>query len=241
MVNRDLENYIEILDCKEFFDNLTSDEMTLLKSKMVIHQYRKGQVLFFYSDPKVYSFFLLSGLVRLERTDVDADNFYIDYINEDTYFPYSSVFGETRYQHTATAVTDIDIILIPNEVFEKIVSNNINQLMYMYRKMANTLNFLETRIQVISVHNTKLRVKKMLSVWMFDLSKAKHDIRIIPYPLTINELAYVSGTTRETAGRVVRELSEEGKIDFRRQAIYYLDVDYFEQMLEWWVRDCVKR
>lgn len=232
MVNRDLENYFEALGDKEFFEKLTNEEMNRLKSQMVIHQYRKGQVLFFYSDPKVYSFYLLSGLVRLERTDVEADHTYIDYIKENTYFPYSSVFGGAYYRYTATAVTDIDIILIPNQVLEEIVSNNIDQLKYMYNKIAATLYFLETRIQVISVHNTKDRVKKMLSVWMLDLSKSIQDKRVIPYPLTINELAYVSGTTRETAGRVIRQLNHEGKIDFKRQAIYYLDVEYFEKMLE---------
>ena len=54
---------------------------------------------------------------------------------------------------------------------------------------------------------------------------------VIPYPLTIIQLSEVAGTTRETAGKVVKWLTEDGKIKYSRKKIDILDVEYFSNLI----------
>ncbi|MCI7240725.1 MAG: Crp/Fnr family transcriptional regulator [Aerococcus suis] len=232
MVNRDLEFYIEYLQNEEFFANFTSEQLNEIENSAVIHQYRKGQILFFQSDPKIYSYYLLKGLIKLERSDESGELLYVDYVTSHSFFPYSSVFGHREYIYNCYAATNIDILLIPNDVMERLIKENIHQMQYMFKQMAETVAFLEKRIQITAISSATDRVEHMLGLWKYDMARPVTDGSIIQYPLTINELAIVSGTTRETAGKVVRDLTEEGKIKFTRKAIYYYDCDYFDAMVE---------
>ena len=55
---------------------------------------------------------------------------------------------------------------------------------------------------------------------------------IIPYTWTIIQLAEVAGTTRETAGKVIKRLTEEERINYGRKQIEILDADYFFELIE---------
>ncbi len=43
------------------------------------------------------------------------------------------------------------------------------------------------------------------------------DKTTIPYPITLKEVARVSGTTRETAGQVVGKLVDEGVVSYQHK------------------------
>ncbi|MCZ0718112.1 Crp/Fnr family transcriptional regulator [Aerococcus kribbianus] len=232
MVNRDLEFYMEYMQNEEFFIHFSPEELNEIENNAVIHQYRKGQILFFQSDPKIFVYYLLKGLVKLERSDSSGDLLYVDYVSSHSFFPYTSLYNDEGYMYNCYAATDIDILLIPIKLMEKLIRNNPDQMLYMFKKTAQTVTFLEKRIQVTAISSAKERVEHMLGLWKYDMARPVAEGEIIQYPLTINELAIVSGTTRETAGKVVRDLTQEGKLKFTRKAIYYYNLDFFNMMIE---------
>ncbi|UPQ85019.1 Crp/Fnr family transcriptional regulator [Ignavigranum ruoffiae] len=229
MVNRDFEAYFEYLESEEFFLGFTPEELLKVKQLSVIHQYRKGQIIYFQDDPKRYCYFLLKGFIRLERTDTEDTYIYIDYIKEKNFFSYSSVLNFERYTHSAYSVTDVDLLLIPMDLIIEIIRQNHNQLLYMYCKLSEIQVFQEARIQQTAISSAVDRVIQSLSLWMFDMGRMIRGHMTIPYPLTIYELGLVAGTTRETAGRVVRKLTKEGKVKFTRKQVIFYDEDYFKE------------
>lgn len=228
LVNRDFEAYFEYLGSEDFFKLLTAEELLKVKERSVIHQYSKGQIIYFQDDPKNYSFFVLKGFIRLERTDVEDTYIYIDYIKEKNFFSYSSVLTFEGYTHSAYSVTDVDLLLIPMDLIVEIIKNNHKQLLYMYCKLSEIQVFQEARIQQTAISSAVDRVIQTLSLWMFDMGREIQGHITIPYPLTIYELGLVAGTTRETAGRVVRDLTKEGRVQFTRKKVVFYDEAYFK-------------
>ncbi|AMB93308.1 cyclic nucleotide-binding protein [Aerococcus sp. HMSC23C02] len=232
MVNRDFEYYMENLSDEEFFSRFTEEEMMEIKSRSTIHQFGKGQVLFFQEDYKNYCYYLLKGLIRLEKTDETGDFQYIDYVTGHSFLPYGEFLNpDNMNNYTGFAATEIILLMIPRDLLEKITMANNEQMIYMYQMIAEVLVFTERRIQMTTISSAKQRVIQTLAIWMYDLGHRMGERIVINYPLTIGELATVSGTTRETAGRVVKALTEEGLIEFTRQEIIYLDLDYFNELL----------
>ena len=228
MVNRDIEAYYEDLELNQFFKRLTLDELREIKERSVVHQYRKGQIIYFQDDPKQYSFFVLKGFIRLERTDTEDTYVYIDYVQEKEFFSYSSVLTFDKYTHSAYTVTDTDLMLIPMDVIINIIRNNSRQLFFMYGKLSQIQVYQEARIQQTAISSAVDRVIQSLSLWMFDMGRLIAGEMTIPYPLTIYELSLVAGTTRETAGRVVKDLTKEGRVKFTRKQVIFYDEDYFK-------------
>lgn len=66
------------------------------------------------------------------------------------------------------------------------------------------------------------RIKQALVMFGEDLGdESDQKLTEIPYPITLKELAWVSGTTRETAGQVVSKLVEEGKVNYQHKTFQF--------------------
>ena len=227
MFTQSLNHYLNNLETHDFFCRLTPNELDLIKKQAIIHHYTKGQIIFFQSDRRTHSFFILQGLVRLEKVDYSGEHQYLDYVKAESFFPYGGLIDATEYTHTARAATDIDLLLIPTDLITKIISENNRQLQYMYQKLARNLQYQEWRIQQIINSSAYERIIQALGLWMYDMGQRLDNEMVINYPLTINELATTAGTTRETAGKVIRDLTEERRIVFSRRQIRYLTPDFF--------------
>lgn len=142
---------------------------------------------------------------------------------------------EERYPYTAISEDEIDVLLLPKDLFESMVVDNKHQLLYMYQKMSEILKFQELRLQLTVTSSAYERVQLALAIWIYDLGKEvivnEQKNIVIPYSLTINELGETAGTTRETASRVIKDLDNEGKIKFTRKEILIYDSDFFTNFL----------
>ena len=235
-MNRDIEDYFNRLQDFDFFTRFTIEQMQEIISGSIIHQYPKGQVLFYHGDPRSYYYFLFRGLVSLGKTDPSGEYSYKDYIKENTFFPYRMFLNQEKaYPYTAITETEIDVLLIPKDLFESTVVDNKHQILYMYQKISEILKFQELRLQLTVTSSAYDRVQLALAIWIYDLGKEmfveEKKVIVIPYSLTINELGSSAGTTRETASRVINDLDNEGKIKFTRKQVLIYDIDFFMDFL----------
>lgn len=231
MVNRDIEIYMDQLSERPFFKNFSAEDVGQIKNESLIRQYNKGQIIFYEHDPKNYYYFVLQGLIKIEKLSYDGEHNYIDFVTLNSFFSYSELFSESHHQYTGHAETNTTLLMIPTQTFDNIISEAPDLLIKMYRNMADVLRYHEKRIQLTSVSSATERVEFMIALWMFDLGIKNDDMIVIPYPLTIIQLSEVAGTTRETAGKVVKWLTEDGKIKYSRKKIDILDVEYFSNLI----------
>ena len=232
MVNRDVELYVSNIQEEEFFRRFSSEEILKITSESLFHQYQKGQIIFFQEDPNRYAYYLFKGLIKLEKMDETGEFAYVDYISDHTFFPYGEVLRDKTYTYTGYAQTDIDLMLIPQHVISYLVRENSEQLIYMYQQTTKVIRFLERRIQMTTIPNATQKVIHTLAIWMEDLSVERSGKRVIHYPMTISDLGVVAGTTRETASRVVKMLTKEKRISMTRKSVEFLDVAYFQKILD---------
>lgn len=235
-MNRDVDLYLEQIASHDFFKRFTQEQLNQILTNAIFHQYEKGQVLFFHGDPARDCFYLLKGAIRLEKMDSTGEYVYSDYVTEGTFFPYQILLSDKEYPYSGYSLTSVDLMLIPKVILESLVVDNMAQLLYMYQKISESLAFQEKRLQMTIHSSAYNRVVSSIALWMVDMGKKiKVDdgtLTVVSYPLTINELAIASGTTRETAGKVVRDLTDEKRLEFSRKNIIYYDEDYFLKLLE---------
>ncbi|WP_313469709.1 Crp/Fnr family transcriptional regulator [Carnobacterium sp.] len=226
-------NQLYELRYKPVFANFTEAEFHCLKKQLFFRQYKKGQVLFDEGDKREKMFYLTKGLVRLESYDESASFSYIDYTKPDTLFPYGGMFSDETYHFSAYAATDIEVYYLPTKVFEEQVASNADQLLYLYKKISTILEQQEKRIQYLAVSSATSRIIKALAYLMEDLGIYLSSSLIeIPFPITINEIADISGCSRETVGNVVKQLKEESKLAYTHKLFTFKDISYFESFSE---------
>ncbi|MDA3974359.1 Crp/Fnr family transcriptional regulator [Enterococcus thailandicus] len=200
------------------FMHFTDEEFQLIKEHTVLRSYKKGQILFDEGDERQRFYILTKGLVRLERYDESATYYYYDYVNANTLFPMAGIFEAQAYAYTAQAMTDIDTFYLPVSIYEKLARNNSEQLIALIHKISKVVEMHELRIQIGLTSSAFDRVKQNLFILKEELGVPTEDGHIcIPYPITLKELAVNSGTTRETAGQVIKQLRDSGLLDYRKK------------------------
>lgn len=232
MANRDIEIYMDQLHDIQFFKQFSAEDIALIKDASLIRQYSKGQIIFYEGDPKAYHYFVLQGLIKLEKVSYDGEHNYIDFVTHNSFFSYNELFNSDFHHYNGIAEINTTLLMISKEVFENIIANDKKLMLMMYRNQSEVLTYQEKRIQLTSVSSATERVELMLALWMSDLGIVHEDIVVIPYPLTMIQLAEVAGTTRETTGKVIKWLTDDKKINYSRKKIEIFDVEYFQRLVE---------
>lgn len=226
-------NQLYELRFKPVFSNFTDSEFNCLKEHLCLRSYKKGQVLFDEGDKREKLFYLKKGLVRIERYDKSASFLYIDYNNPDTLFPYGGMFSDDAYHYSAYAATDIELYYLPTAIFEKQAMYNPEQLLFLYKRISVILKLQEKRIQYLAVSSATSRIINTLLYLMENLGRhISPKVIEISFPITINEIADISGCSRETVGSVIKQLKEDQQLEYERKQFTFLHPSYFKSYSE---------
>ncbi|WP_337962218.1 cyclic nucleotide-binding domain-containing protein [Latilactobacillus sakei] len=80
--------YIQYLRTRPEFIDFSDEEMNILMNNMKVKDFHKGQELFDQTDERSRFYFVVSGLVRAERTDESDEFTFYTYIKQNLAFPY---------------------------------------------------------------------------------------------------------------------------------------------------------
>ncbi|EOT42691.1 MULTISPECIES: Crp/Fnr family transcriptional regulator [Enterococcus] len=206
------------------FEHLTEEEFQLLKANVLLRSYKKGQVLFDEGDARDRLYYVIEGLVRIERYDESATYYYYDYVSNNSVFPLGGVFEAEVYTHSAQAMTDIETFYFPTQIYEQICQKNNEQLLYLIKKQNKIIESHQLRLQTGLTSNAHDRVTQNLYILKRELGQQESKTKVtIPFPITLKELAVNSGTTRETAGQVIKKLKEKGFIDYDKKIFTFYE------------------
>ncbi|WP_214759886.1 Crp/Fnr family transcriptional regulator [Exiguobacterium sp. s129] len=214
------------------FETCPSRALEQLILHVYCRTYRKGQLLFLEGDPRERVYFLMSGYIKLERMNENATHHYADYVKPNQFFPYNGLFTGEDYRHTAEAVTDIEVIYIPTDRFERFVSTQSSMLLYIIGQMNRILDLHERRVQEIITPSAKERVINTLHFLIEDLGEPDEQGVRVRCPFTAIELSRLSGTSRETVSTILAKLRKEEILRIDAHQLVIGHPEYFEQDID---------
>lgn len=200
------------------FEDFSEEQFDYLTEQMQAKNFSKGQILFDQGDSRERFYYVVSGLVRTERLDETGDFGFLSYIKEKKGFPYRGLFSDDEYAYSAEALTNIEIVSFPMDKFEQALKQNQVATIRVIQVMGQIINNNEDQLQRMLVSSATKRVEQALEIFSEKLGQKQEDGEVyVPYPITLIELARVSGTTRETASRTVRKLVSDGVISYQHK------------------------
>ena len=211
------------------FENLPVESFDKLAIEIQFHKVPKGQIIFFAGDRRDRLFLLYDGYARIEQYDATDTFSYTDYIKKGNVFPYGGMFFDERYHYTASAVTQIEYFSIPMDLFENFSKKNVNQLLFITQKLSKILEFQELRLRNVVAATATDRVVQSLSILCMDLCRTEN---VLPFPISMKELAKLGATTRETVNQVLKKLREEKLIKYEHKKLTFIDKEYFMKYFE---------
>lgn len=217
----------------EDFRYFSDQDILKLQEIGIAHSYKKGQVLYDFGDDRLYMYFLVSGVIRFEKSDDTGTFNYVHFKKAKCLLSYLDLFLNDQYFISAIAHTDIEVISIPTKIFEEMISNNSQQLIFSLKQQSLLLRTQILKVQKGILNNTNYRVTTTLAIIYKDLGEKQYPQGhvTIPCPITVNDIARASGTTRETTSTVIKKLVAARKIEYSRKYITFLDSKFFNEIL----------
>ncbi len=177
-------------------------------------------IIFWEDQPATGLFLVEEGTVKISRISKEGREHIMHLISAgDTFNDVAALDGGMN-PATATACTAVKVWEIPREDLRRLAEQYPQLAWALVESIARRARHLVGLVQGLALRNVRGRLAHLL------LSEAQNlDSDRVPRMLTQEEMAARVGTVREVVGRALRNLANDGIIEFDRHRIVILDPD----------------
>jgi len=205
------------------FSSLSKTHLEELSKIMLEKTYRKNQVIFDQGDPGSSLIVIKSGLVKISLVDSNNHEFIIKTFSVNDFFGEMSLLDGGSRSATATAVEDTQALIIFRENFISLIQKTPSMALGMLTELSNRLRTTTENISNLTFFDAYGKVAQCLLSLAEKLGEREEDGVSIQLTLSRQELANMSGLSRETFARILKEFQVRGCLKVQGKKIIILD------------------
>jgi len=193
-------------NCKtSIFKHLNPPELDLINQGRFQVNYRAGEIIFKQGTPSPHFVCVTSGLAKL-YIEGYGKNLILALVKPVDYIFGPGIYVDNRHHYSASAVEDSTACLVDVNIFKKLIRENPDFADEFIRRVS--LQAIFNFEQVISL--TQKQMHGRIADALFYLSDKIYCAN--PFEMTISrqDLADLSGMSKESAIRILKEFKEEG-------------------------------
>lgn len=219
----DLKLRLYILGRLPFFSGLPDSTMHDINLLFTERGYAVGEIIYFEKSPASRLYVVADGHVKLMRHTLSGKDVLLDILNQGEFFGGLTHAQDDTYAETAHAHTPVCTLSIEGGDFRQILSRHPPAAIKVMEIMAQRLREAHEMVRLLSVSSVEQRLAHVLLKLGHKLGE-KNDVGLlIQLPLGRGDLAELTGTTTETASRVMSQLQKEGLIRTGRRWVAITD------------------
>lgn len=202
-------------------ENLVLDEISEHK---ISNQYKKGQHLFVEGKTPYGIYCISKGNIKLTKTCDKGKNSIFRIVSEGDVLGHQSIFTDSFFSATATAIEDTTVCFINKKYIIQLVQENPSVASQLLLKLSRDLGASEQKIASFHQKNVRERLAELLLLLKQSHGKKDANGKIfLDIKLTRDEMASIINTAQETLIRFMSELKEAGLIEQKGKTIYVSD------------------
>lgn len=224
------EDRIEFLKKTELFSSLSREELHQIMKDMVIKDFKRNQTILYEEDANDFMYIILDGEVKaIQRTEAGKEIILALHRKGES-FGEMCLFGENITPAAVVAKRNSVIALISKKAFFSSLLNQEQMLRKLLSIMCSRLRECWKTVQLLSFNNASQRVK-MLLVMLSNKYGERSDGEIwVNIRFTHQEIAEMTGMTRETVTRVMDEWQKAGEIRILKDRSIVLNSEFYRDI-----------
>ncbi len=210
-----LENFKKI----ELFRSLTDEELRQIGNKIVVKRFDKNEIILYEEDTSEYMYIILDGKVKVIQTTEDGKEIFLSMHQSGEFFGEMSLIDGKTSPATVIATARSTIAIMSKKDFYSLISTHRKLLHNLLFILCSRLRESWEKIQLLNLKNASQRIKILL-LMLSDKYGAKTSEGItLNIKLTHQEIADMTGMTRETVTRVIDKWQKDGEINIKNRFI----------------------
>jgi CRP/FNR family transcriptional regulator len=224
-MNKALEaSCLDCLSRSDVFDSLKTDELSKVEKCRVSMHYNPGEILFKQGAPCYDFVCVTSGLVKLYIEGENDRKLIIGFAKPVGYIFSPGAYVDKRHHFTAIACEETTACLVSADVIQELVKTNHSFASSFITKIS---------FQAISLCNqisslTQKQIPGRMADTLIHLSTNVYHSNPFQTFLTRQDLADMSGMTKESAIRALKSFREDGLVSIDGNTIELLNIPMLE-------------
>ena len=214
---------LKILSQVPFFAGLAAEEIEAINQLFREQGFSAGESIYYAGDPARRLYVVADGRVKLLRHTESGKDVTLEVLTPGEFFGSLASLGDETFPDTAVALTATCALGIGREDFRAILETYPPVAVKMLEITASRLKAAHEMVRQLSAHSVERRIAYSLLKLGEKFGREDEVGLLIQLPLSRDDLAEMSGTTTESASRVMSQLQKKGLIHSGRQWVAIRD------------------
>ena len=210
----------------ECFKYLSDEELAQFDNNKSTVHYKRGETIIKQGTEFTHVVSFNAGLAKLNVEVSMKKNVMIGIIKPSEILGGPGMFDNNKYSFSVTALTESTICLINVEVFKKMIRVNEKFAETFLSSFSSRYTEAINRLVSISHRHMNGRIAEALLY----ISEKIYKTDLFELPMTRQELADYTGTSKESISRIFKDFSDDNLIEVQGRAIKLLDKDKLHQI-----------
>ncbi len=211
----------EALRRNEYFEHLSPEDLQKIASCVSLHEYERGEALFWEGETSAGLHIVESGCVKIYRLSPQGRQYIVRILMEGDTFNEVSVFDRGGNPVNAEALETSRVWVVEAECIRGLVRINADFAQKVIDNLCHNLRNLVQAVSEMAFYQVTHRLARLLAQLPADEHGATR--------LTQDQIAARLGTVREVVARSLKELERSGAIHVENRRIAIADVDVLSQ------------
>lgn len=209
----------------EFFDCLDEKEKVYLAERSEIKLKGRYNYIYLSDEPSTHINILLKGTIKIGTHSADGKEIIKSIIHPQAMFGEMSIMGqEKRVDFAKTMSSGVEYFTVTNQAFSHLLKTNQTLNNAFMSLIGKRLSRAENRLESLIFKDARSRIIDFLKDSLAKRGRQVGFEMMFKHSLTQQDIANLTGTSRQTVTSVLNELKKENLIYFTRTSILVRDV-----------------
>jgi CRP/FNR family transcriptional regulator len=217
---------IEFLKNTALFSSLSDDELTQISTRIALKEFIKNETILYEEDTNEFMYIIIFGKVKVFQSSEEGKESILAIHGEGDLFGEMSLIDGETVPATVSAIEDSLIALISKRDFYVLLYSQNKILEKILNILCFRLREAWKRIQLLNFKNASHRVKMLFLMLSEEHGKKTVDGITINIKLTHQDIADMTGLTRETVTRIIDRWRKDQTITVLKNRFIHLNPDF---------------
>jgi CRP/FNR family transcriptional regulator len=201
-----------ILNKISLFTSLTSEEHQQVREKVVIKSFKKNEVILHEEDTNEYMYIILDGEVKVVNTTEKGKKILLTIHRSGDFFGELSLIDGKTAPAAVIAARDSVTAIISKKDFHSLLFSQSKVLENLLHILCSRFRESLKKIQMLNFNNGAQRIKIFFLMLSETHGETTNEGTILNIKLRHQDIAGMTGLTRETVTRILDKLQRGGEI-----------------------------
>ncbi len=219
--------YLEEINLQQLFCPIAIGSIMDHASK----EYKKGDFIYFPTDSTSKVFFIAKGRVKIGSYSTDGKEIIKTVLQKGELFGELGLLGASQHNEFAQTMESTEVCIMPLEAVKSLMQQSQVFGLEITRIIGNKLIKTQRRLESLVFKDARTRIIEFLHDLATERGQRVGYELVVRKFFTHQEIANLTGTSRQTVTTILNELREDNYIYFDRRKLLVRDIKQLEKLI----------